>query len=66
MQDHPDHSIIFIHNNKNPNYYSYLQNYKDCILVCGLPKTVENLSYFGIEIDKKYHQIAKQRLSNSI
>ena len=47
MQGHPDHSIIFIHNNKNPNYYSYLQNYKDCILVCGLPKTAENLSYFG-------------------
>ena len=47
MTDHPDHSIIFIHNNRNPNYYSYLRDYKDCILVCGLPKTAENLSFFG-------------------
>lgn len=47
MTVHPDHSIIFIHNNRNPNYYSYLKEYKDCILVCSLPKTAENLSYFG-------------------
>lgn len=47
MKEHPDHSIIFIHNNKNPNYYEYLRDYKDCILVCSLPKTAENLSYFG-------------------
>lgn len=47
MTVHPDHSIIFIHNNRNPNYYSYLKNYKDCILVCGLPKTAENLRFYG-------------------
>ena len=47
MKEHPDHSIIFIHNNKNPNYYEYLRDYKDCILVCSLPSTAENLSYFG-------------------
>lgn len=47
MKNHPDHSIIFIHNNRNPNYYSYLKDYKDCILVCSLPSTAENLSYFG-------------------
>lgn len=47
MTNHPDHSIIFIHNNRNPNYYSYLKDYKDCILVCGLPKTAENLRFFG-------------------
>ena len=47
MTDHPDHSIIFIHNNRNPNYYEYLRDYKDCILVCSLPSTAENLSYFG-------------------
>lgn len=47
MQDHPDHSIIFIHNNRNPNYYEYLKEYKDCILVCGLPSTAENLRFFG-------------------
>lgn len=46
-KDHPDHSIVFIHNNRNPNYYEYLRNYKDCILVCGLPSTAENVSFFG-------------------
>ena len=50
MKDHPDHSIIFIHNNRNPNYYEYLRNYKDCILVCGLPSTAENVSFFGKSI----------------
>lgn len=50
MTVHPDHSIIFIHNNRNPNYYSYLKNYKDCILVCGLPKTAENLRFYGKSI----------------
>ena len=47
MMVHPDHSIIFIHNNKNPNYYSYLRNYHDCILVCSLKSTAENLRFFG-------------------
>lgn len=47
MKDHPDHSIIFIHNNRNPNYYTYLKDYKDCILVCGLPKTAENMRFYG-------------------
>lgn len=43
----PDHSIVFIHNNRNPNYYEFLRQYKDLILVCGLEKTVENMQYFG-------------------
>lgn len=47
MKNHPDHSIIFIHNNRNPNYYEYLKDYKDCILVCSLQSTADNLSFFG-------------------
>lgn len=43
----PDHSIVFIHNNRNPNYYEFLKQYKDLILVCGLEKTVENMQFFG-------------------
>lgn len=43
----PDHSIVFIHNNRNPNYYEYLKRYNDLILVCGLEKTVENMQYYG-------------------
>lgn len=43
----PDHSIVFIHNNRNPNYYEFLRQYNDLILVCGLEKTVENMRFFG-------------------
>lgn len=50
LKDHPDHSIIFIHNNRNPNYYEYLKDYKDCILVCGLSETVHNVNFFGKSI----------------
>ena len=50
MKEHPDHSIIFVHNNRNPNYYEYLKYYKDCILVCGLPKTAENVQFFAPSI----------------
>ena len=47
MQVHPDHSIIFIHNNRNPNYYRYLKDYKDCLLICSLKSTAENLKFYG-------------------
>lgn len=50
MKNHPDHSIIFIHNNRNPNYYSYLKDYKDCVLVCSLPKTAENLRFYSDKV----------------
>ena len=68
MKNHPDHSIIFIHNNRNPNYYEYLKNYHDCILVCGLPKTVENVGFFAkaiylpLSIDVK--AVEKYRVKN--
>ena len=56
----PDHSIVFIHNNRNPNIYEDFYNYNDLILVCGLEKTVENMQFFGkaiylpISIDVPY------------
>lgn len=50
MTNHPDHSIIFIHNNRNPNYYSYLKDYKDCVLVCGLPQTADNMRFFSDKV----------------
>ena len=50
MKNHPDHSIIFIHNNRNPNYYNYLKNYKDCVLVCSLQTTAENLRFYSNKI----------------
>lgn len=50
MQVHPDHAIVFIHNNRNPNYYEYLRNYKDCILVCSLPSTADNMRFFSDKV----------------
>ena len=42
-----DHSIVFIHNNRNPNYYSFLRNYNDVICVCSTRHTYENMVFFG-------------------
>lgn len=50
MKHHPDHAIVFIHNNRNPNYYEYLKNYKDVVLVCGLPRTVDNLRFYSDKV----------------
>lgn len=55
-----DHSIVFIHNNLNPERYSWLKNYDDLILVCGVPETcgkVANLGtpiYLPLSIDIEY------------
>ena len=42
-----DHSIVFIHNNLHPDFYDYLSNYKDLILVCGIPETCEKVKHLG-------------------
>ena len=68
MKEHPDHSIIFIHNNRNPNYYTYLKDYKDCILVCSLPTTAENLRFFGktiyLPLSVDVEAVKKYRVKN--
>ena len=48
-----DRAIVFIHNNKNPERYYWLEGYKDLILVCSQPKTLKNM----IEMFPKYHCI---------
>ena len=62
----PDHSIVFIHNNRNPNYYDFLKQYKDLILVCGLEKTVDNMQYYGkaiyLPLSVNVNQVKKYRL----
>ena len=50
MKTHADHSIIFIHNNRNPNYYSYLKEYKDVVLVCSLESTAENMRFYSDKV----------------
>ena len=42
-----DHSIVFIHDNKRPEKYEWLRHYKDLVLVCGVPETVEKVSHLG-------------------
>lgn len=68
MRVHPDHSIVFIHNNRNPNYYEYLRNYKDCILVCGMPETRDNVSFFGkaiyLPLSVDVEQVKKYRVKH--
>lgn len=55
-----DHSIVFIHNNLHPENYEWLSRYKDIILVCGVPETVEKVSHLGhaiylpLSIDTEY------------
>lgn len=48
-----DKAIVFIHNNKNPERYWWLGQFKDLILVCSNPKTLE----FMIELFPKFHII---------
>ena len=55
-----DHSIVFIHNNLYPMRYEWLKEYKDLILVCGVPETVEKVAHIGkaiylpLSIDVEY------------
>lgn len=42
-----DHSIVFIHNNKNPQNYDWLKRYKDLILVCGTESTMQKVTHLG-------------------
>lgn len=45
-----NHSIVFIHNNLQPNAYQWLRKYHDLILVCGVPSTMEKVQFFGTPI----------------
>lgn len=45
-----DHSIVFIHNNLNPENYDWLSKYDDLILVCGIPETMEKVDHLGTPI----------------
>lgn len=42
-----DHSIVFIHNNLHPEFYDYLKNYKDLVLVCGVESTCKKVEHLG-------------------
>ena len=46
----PAHSIVFIHNNRNPNLYNYLKNTDDLVLVCSTPDTYENMKFISDKV----------------
>lgn len=45
-----NHSIVFIHNNLHPQVYEWLKDYKDLILVCSQPETMEQVKEYGYPI----------------
>lgn len=45
-----DHAIVFIHNNKHPEHYDWLQQYDDLVLVCGVESTLEKVAHLGTPI----------------
>lgn len=46
----PSGTIVFIHNNKYPEFYSWLKGKKDLILVCGIPETMDMVRHLGTPI----------------
>ena len=42
-----NHSILFVHNTVNPNYYEYVKDYDDVILVCPVPQIMDGVSFWG-------------------
>ena len=42
-----DHAIVFVHNNLHPENYEWLSQYKDLIIVCGIPETIDKVKHLG-------------------
>lgn len=42
-----DHSIIFVHNNLEPERYNWTKKYKDIIFVCSLESTCKKIARLG-------------------
>lgn len=42
-----DNAIVFVHNNLHPERYEWLKRFKNLVLVCGIPETVEKVSHIG-------------------
>ena len=42
-----DHAIVFVHNNLHPENYEWLAQYKDLIIVCGIPETMDKVKHLG-------------------
>ena len=61
------HSVVFIHNNLNPQAYDWLKMYghRDLVLVCGIPETCEKVKHLGrtiyIPLSIDVDQVAQYR-----
>lgn len=42
-----DNAIVFVHNNKHASHYEWLSEYKNLVLVCGIPETVDMVKHLG-------------------
>ena len=40
-----DHSVVFVHNNLYPQLYGWLREYRDVVMVCGVPSTCRKVAY---------------------
>lgn len=45
-----DHSIVFIHNNVDPSRYEWMKDFKDLVLVCGVPQTCDLVKHLGTAV----------------
>lgn len=67
-----DHSIVFIHNNKNPQNYKWLKGYKDLVLVCGVPETCDKVKHLGkaiylpLSVDVEYVEQFKTKKTKEV
>lgn len=43
----PNHTIVFVHNNKQPENYDWLKEAQDLVLVCGVPETCQKVAHLG-------------------
>lgn len=42
-----NHCIVFVHDNLHPEFYDWLRQYKDLILVCNWPEICEQVKHLG-------------------
>ena len=67
-----DHAIVFIHNNLHTDHYDWLKQYRDLILVCGIPETCEKVAHLGtpiylpISVDVEYVEQFKREKTKKV
>ena len=67
-----DYSIVFIHNNLSAENYEWLSQFKDLVLVCGVPETCNKVAHLGkaiylpLSVDVEYvRQFAREKTKDT-